>query len=226
MFRIRRGHRKFTFFLVFFATISLFLNSFAVAGGEGVHGGSHEGAHESSAEGVHEDIHEGEHGKDRRGDLLDLLYRFINFALLVIILFVAIRKSGLKDSLTGRIEEIKQRLEDLRKEKEETESKYRNAERKLRDFEGERKDIIEEFKKEGYAEREKIIAEAKERVKGIIEQAELSIQHEMQSARDRLRGEVVDLAAQKAQELLAKEITDKDQDQLVSEFIEKVGKIH
>ena len=193
-----------------------------IASGEGAHGGGQESVHESSSEGAHG----GEHGKDRSADLRDLLYRFINFALLIIILFVAIRKSGLKDSLAGRIEEIKQRLEDLRKEKEEAETKYQDIEKKLRDFEAKKKEIIEQFQNEGQAEKERIIAEANERAKQIVEQAELTIQQEMQSAKDRLRKDVMELAAGKAQEIIAKEMTDEDQDRLVSEFIERVGKIH
>lgn len=223
MFRMKRSPQRVMLIIFFMAALSLLLNTgVVIASGEGAHGGGQESVHESSSEGAHG----GEHGKDRSADLRDLLYRFINFALLVIILFVAIRKSGLKDSLSGRIEEIKQRLEDLRKEKEEAESQYKDLERKLRDFEAKKKEIIEQFQNEGQAEKERIIAEANERAKQIVEQAELTIQQEMQSAKDRLRKEVMELAAGKAQEIIAKEMTDEDQDRLVSEFIEKVGKIH
>ena len=223
MFRMKRSPQRVMLIIFFMAALCLLLNTGEViASGEGAHGGGQESVHESSSEGAHG----GEHGKDRSADLRDLLYRFINFALLVIILFVAIRKSGLKDSLSGRIEEIKQRLEDLRKEKEEAESQYKDLERKLRDFEAKKKEIIEQFQNEGQAEKERIIAGANERAKQIVEQAELTIQQEMQSAKDRLRKEVMELAAGKAQEIIAKEMTDEDQDRLVSEFIEKVGKIH
>ncbi len=212
--------------LAFVAAILLLSNGMAVAADEGAHGGGQESAHVSSAEGAHGGGAEGEHGKDRSGDLLDLLYRFINFALLVIILFVAIKKSGLKDSLKGRITEIQQRLENLRKEKEEAENKYQDIEKKLRDFEAKKKEIVELFQKEGEAERERIITEAQVRAKHIVEQAELTIQQEMQSAKDMLRREVMEVAAQKAREIIAKEMTDEDQDRLVNEFIERVGKIH
>ena len=60
----------------------------------------------------------------------------------------------------------------------------------------------------------------------IIEQSELTIQQEIQAARDRLKHEVVELAAQKAREIIEKEMDEKDQDNLVNEFIERVGKIH
>ena len=75
-------------------------------------------------------------------------------------------------------------------------------------------------------EKERIIAEANLRVQQIIEQAENTIQQEMQSARDRLKQEVVNLASQKAEEIIAREMTDEDQDRLVQDFIERVGKIH
>jgi F-type H+-transporting ATPase subunit b len=223
MVTIIRKPRSVIRVILFFAAFSLLVNTGMATGSEeGAHGVGQANVQESSAESAQG----GEHGKDRSEDLRDLLYRFINFALLIIILFLALRKSGLKDSLAGRIDEIKQRLEDLRREKEEAERKYQDVEKKLRDFETKKKEIIEQFQNEGQAEKERIIAEANERAKHILEQAELTIQHEMQAAKDRLKREVMELAAGKAQEIIAKEITDDDQDRLVNEFIERVGKIH
>lgn len=233
MWRIEKRSRKFTFLVIFFVTFFLLLNGLAVAGGEGGQGtsqesgqGSSQDARGSNPEAVHGAGDEGGHGADRSADVRDLYYRIINFTLLVIILFVVIKKSGLKESLTRRIDEIRQRLEDLKREREEAENKYQGIENKLREFEGERTEILEQFQREGLAEKEKIIAEAKKRAKQIVEQAELSIQQEMQSAKDRLKQAVVDRAAQKAQELIAKEMTEEDQDRLVEEFIERVGKIN
>ena len=201
MFSLRSNKGKTLFFIIFLLTCYFLFYGMVFASG-------------------------GHEGSDRSGDLLDLLYRSINFALLVIILFWAIKKGGIKDFLSARTEEIRQKLEDLKKGKEDAENRYRDIEKRLREFEEKKKDIIEEFKSEGIAEKEKIIAEAKERVKQIIEQAELTIQQEMQSARDRLKQEVVNLAAQKAKEIISKEITERDQDNLVNEFIERVERIH
>ena len=158
--------------------------------------------------------------------LLDLGKRFLNFALLVIILGWVIKKSGIKGCFTNRTEEISQKLEDLQREKEEAEGRYRDTETRLRDFEKSRQNIVEQYKAEGIVEKEKIIAEAQDRVKAIIAQAEFTIQQEIKSAKDRLKQEVVNLAAQKAQEIITSELTDKDQDHLVNDFIERVGKIH
>jgi len=165
-------------------------------------------------------------GADRSGDLLDLLYRFINFALLVIILFIVLKRIPIKEYFTSRIEGIKKELEDLKKQREAAERKARDLESKLKAFEGERKEILEQYKADGLAEKERILAEARERAKQVLQQAEVSIQYEMQTAKEKLKQDVVALAAQRAEEIIAREMTEKDQDRLVNEFIEKLGKTH
>lgn len=165
-------------------------------------------------------------GTHDNGKLLDLFYRFINFALLVIILFVVIRKTAIKDFFSIRREEIRKKFDDLNEEKDLAEARYRELEGKLKEFDIKKKEILEQFKAEGIAEKEKIIAEAKQRVTHILAQADLTIEREIAAARDKLRQEVVDVAAQKAQEIIAKEIKDSDQDQLVAEFIERVEKLN
>jgi len=166
------------------------------------------------------------HGQDRSGDLKDLLYRFMNFALLVIILFVALRKIGIKQFFVSRSEEIKKRLEELKSGKEEAERKYRDLEKKLQQFEEKKKEIVEQFKAEGLAEKERILNEARSRVNQILEQAEATVQQEIQSARERLKGDVLALATRQAEEILAREMTEKDQDTLVNDFLERVGRGH
>ena len=168
----------------------------------------------------------GAHGAHASERLWDLGYRFLNFALLVVILFVVIRKTAIKDFFSARRDEIRKRFDNLRQERDATESRYKELEKKIKEFEIEKKRIIEEFRDEGVAEKEKIIAEAKQRAKQILAQADMTIEQEIKTARDRLKQEVLDLAAQKAQEIVAKEINDSDQDQLVDEFIEKVEKLH
>jgi F-type H+-transporting ATPase subunit b len=162
----------------------------------------------------------------RSADLLDLLYRWINFSLLVIILVVVLRKVPVKEYFSSRIEAIQKELEDLKKQRESAEVKARELETKLKAFEGERKEIMEQYRADGLAEKERILAEARDRAKQILEQAEVSIQYEMQTAKEKLKDDVVALAAQRAEEIIAREMTDKDQDRLVNEFIEKLGKTH
>ena len=163
---------------------------------------------------------------DRSGDLWDLLWRIINFTLMMIILVWALKRAGVKKFFTSRTEEIRLKLEELKQQKEASEKKYQELERSLREFEGKKKDILAQYVQEGKAEKERIIAEAKNRADQIIEQAEVTIQQEVASAGDRLKQEVVNLASQRALELIEDRMTEKDQDRLVSEFIERLEKLH
>jgi F-type H+-transporting ATPase subunit b len=168
----------------------------------------------------------GAEGADRSADLLDLLYRFMNFAVLVIVLVWVFKKVRIGDFFRSRSAEIQKKLEELRNGKGEAERKFLEIERKFMEFEKNRQTLIQQFRADGLAEKEVIIAEAKKRANQIIEQAELAIQQELKSVKERLQREVVALAAEKAEEIIAREITDKDQDRLVDEFIESVRKAH
>lgn len=160
------------------------------------------------------------------GKTVDLLARFINFVLLVVILFVAVKKTALKDFFAQRREQIRKKLEELRSEREEAEKRKLELEEKLRDFEAKKQEIIEKFKADGARERDRIIAEAHERANQLIEQADTAVEREVQAAKDRLRQQVVEMAAKKAEEIIASAIDDKDQKRLVNDFIGKVEKLN
>jgi F-type H+-transporting ATPase subunit b len=163
------------------------------------------------------------HGNAR---LLDLGYRFLNFALLVIILFVVIRKTEIKDFFSARREEIRKNFDNLKAERDSAEERYRELEKKLKEFETKKKEIIDQFRVEGVEEKKRIIADAEKRAKQILSQADFTIEREIREAGDKLKQEMLDVAARKAEEIIAKEIKDSDQDNLVDEFIERVGKLN
>jgi F-type H+-transporting ATPase subunit b len=168
----------------------------------------------------------GEGGHDSSGQMTDLMYRILNFTLLLVILVVILKKVNIGDFFSKRREGIREELDTLQKEKDEAEARCRDLEKKLKEFEVQRKEILEQFRAEGAKEKEKIIIEARERAVQILTQADLTIEREIQGAKDTLRKEMVDLAAGNAQNIIAKEMTDKDQDYLVDEFIESVRKLH
>jgi F-type H+-transporting ATPase subunit b len=173
----------------------------------------------ASEGGGHGDVHD-------NARLLDLGYRFLNFSLLVIILFVVIRKTAIKDFFSARREEIRKNFDSLKADRDSAEARYRELEEKLKEFEAKKKEIIDQFKEEGIEEKKRIIADAEERAKQILNQADLTIEREIRAAGERLKLEMVDVAARKAEEIIAKEIKDSDQDNLVDEFIERVGKLN
>ena len=150
----------------------------------------------------------GEHagGHDGSKMLADLLYRGINFTLLVIILVVVLKKVGIKDFLESRREEIRTKMDDLKNEKGAAEARLQELETRLKELEAKRDEIIAEFKKEGMAEKDRIIAEAKERSAQMLTQADLAIEREIASAKEKLKQEIVNAAALKAEEIISREI--------------------
>lgn len=167
--------------------------------------------------------HETGHSKDRSGDLIDLLYRFMSFTVLVIILAIVFKKARIAEHFSLKSEEIRKRLEDLKMDRDEVERRYNEAEEKLKKIEENSRDIIEHYCNEGMAEKERIISVAKERVRQIIAQAEITIQREIESARSGLKQEIIELASQRAQGILSREIGDKEQKNMVDDFIKKMA---
>lgn len=181
--------------------------------------------HQTDANPVDESDHEKSHSSDRSGDYLDLLYRFINFGVLIVILVIVFRKARISHYFEARSEEIAKRMADLKRDKDEVEKRYKEIEGQLKSIAEQSRDIIEQCRKEGIAEKERIISGAKERVRQILEQAETTIQREVESATGELRQEILERASQRAQEILAGEIGDKEQDSMVYEFMEKIGRV-
>ena len=168
----------------------------------------------------------GGHGGEHGGSLTNLIYRILNFVLMVIILVVVLRKTSVKEFFSNRKEEIRRKLEELKREKEAAEGRCRELEKKLEEFELQKKEILEQFKADGEAEKQKIIEEARERAAQILAQADMTIEREILAARNRLMQDVINLAANRAEEIIAGQINDSDQDRLVNEFIERVEKLH
>ena len=222
--RCQGKHVRLTLLLTFLFLIGLAGGSQALAVEDAAHGDAAVEGQSLEAE-PHGAAEHGD-GHDDSGAMLDLLARFINFALLVIILAVVLKKSNALGFFSDRVDEIKKRMERLQQEKDEAESKYREVQRKLTDFESEKADILAEARKDGEAEKAKIISEAERRVAQMLEQVESTVKQEVEDAKGRLREEVAELAAEKAREIISKELGEDDQDRLVNEFIERVGKVH
>ncbi len=168
----------------------------------------------------------GEGASAGHDQMLNLMYRLLNFALLVIILVVIVKKTSMLRFFGERRDEIKKKLEELTKERQAAENRSRELETKLREFEIQKKEILEQFRAEGAAEKALIIAEARERAAQLISQADRTIEREIQGATERLKQEVVEIAALRAEEIIVKGIRDSDQDHLVNEFIKSVEKLH
>lgn len=175
---------------------------------------------------VHGEASAAGHGEDSHGGfssekLWNLFWRAMNFAILFIVLFFLLRKP-LAQFLNNRRETIAQTLAEFEDKKAEAEARFNDLESKLADLESERGEILRQYAQIGEEEKEKIIANAKDMAERIKQQAEITVQQEINRAKADLVREIADMSASMAEDLIKKNINDKDQQRLVKDYLEKV----
>ena len=154
----------------------------------------------------------------------DLLWRVMNFAVLLIVLIKVLSKP-IANGLRTRQQSIKEQFTDLEERKTEAENAYQTYEEKLASIEQEISDIIQNAVAQGETEKERIIDEANRAAEDIKRQAEMAIQHELAEAKLQLREEVANQAVVMAEELIRKNLQETDQVKLIEDYLSKVGTV-
>ncbi|NOQ66583.1 MAG: F0F1 ATP synthase subunit B [Desulfobacterales bacterium] len=152
----------------------------------------------------------------------DLLWRTLNFAVLLIVLIKVLAKP-IANGLHARQQSIKEQFTDLKERKTEADNAYQSYEEKLASIDQEISDIIQSAVAQGEAEKERIISDANRAAEDIKRQAEMAIQHELTEAKLKLREEVANQAVVMAEELINKNLQDADQVKLIEDSLAKVG---
>ena len=148
-------------------------------------------------------------------------FRVMNFVVLAGALVFILRKP-VSQALGSRIKGIKEQLESLEVQKAEAEKQLAQYNEKLSQLESEAKKIVDDYIKQGNEAKAKILKEAELTADKLQDQAKRNIEHEFAKAKQKLQQEVVESSLLKAEESLKKEITAKDQDKLVDEYLDKV----
>lgn len=148
-------------------------------------------------------------------------YRVMNFVVLAAGLFFLLRKPA-SGALDDRIKGIKEQLSQLESKKTEAEKKLAQYNEKLALLNKDAEKIIAEQIKQGNEAKDRIVEAAGAAALKLEEQSRRNIEHEFKQARLKLQEEVVRKALIKAEEIIKSKITGKDQEQLVSEYLEKV----
>lgn len=196
----RNGRKQFNFnkgmALIVFITLIFIINSgvaLAASGGEG----------------------------ETKGWVATDTYRVMNFAVLAIGLFLLLRKPA-SQALNARIKGIKEQLSELEIRKNEAEKTLAEYSERLSLLEKESEDIISEYVRQGNEAKARILEEAKQAAEKLEEQARRNITHEFEQAKFKLQKEILEKAIINAEELITKNITAEDQNELVDEYLKKV----
>ena len=150
-----------------------------------------------------------------------MIWKVINFVVFVVVFYLVWTKV-VKGLLTGRGTDIKNALAEAALMKENAEAKEKEYNEKLSLLDAKIKEIHADLKKDGEAEKGRILKEAEVAAQRIKEQAKQLVDLEMDRARAELRKEVSILSIEMAEEILKKELTTKDQERLVKESLEKI----
>ena len=169
---------------------------------------------------------EGGHGEGSLSPakLKDLLWRTLNFAVLLIVLVKFLSKP-IANGLRARQQSIKEQFDDLEARKAEADKAYKTYEEKLAAIEQEVNEIIQTAIEQGEAEKERIIEEANRAASDIKRQAEMAIQQELAEAKLQLREQVANQAVVMAEGLIRKNLQEADQVKLIEDYLSKVGRV-
>lgn len=169
---------------------------------------------------------EGAHHVDTGKQMKDFMWRVIDFAALMGILFWALKKANAKGALADRQAGIEKALKEAEEARAAAEKKFAEYSQKLDQANKEIDDLSAAIRKEALLEKERIIAEANVTAAKIREQAQNAANQEVLKARAELREEAARLAVQLAEQSLKQNIRKDDQDRLVNDYLTKVENLH
>jgi F-type H+-transporting ATPase subunit b len=193
--------------------------AWAAGGGQTEQGGHAVDAAHAAEQGHAE--HAGHHEVHSPPWLITDTAKVLNFAILAIGLFLVLRKPA-SQALNGRIKGIADELEELETRKAEVEKQLAQYNGKLAALDKESEQIIAEYIRQGEEAKARILKEAELTADKLKDQAKKNIEHEFKQAKLTLQTEIVEKALARAEQAIKAQVSDRDQDRLVDEYLEKV----
>lgn len=165
----------------------------------------------------------GGHGEAEGPNWLDFGWRIVNFLVILGFLWWMLAPKA-RAFFSGRRAGIKESLSEATKAKEEAEKKFAEYSAKIGKATEEIDGIIQMIKAQGAVEKEKIVADSRKAAEKIKEDTQARMEQEFKKARNDLRLEAVQLSVQMAEEILKRNITAEDHENIVRDYLDKVEK--
>jgi F-type H+-transporting ATPase subunit b len=156
---------------------------------------------------------------DSGSALRDLGWSWFNLVLLLAVLFYFARKA-IPGLMAVRYASVKNEIDQANKLLEEAESKFAQWQEKIEQLDQEVEQIRTESLHLAEAEKERILAQARQTAERIRKEGKISIARELENARSELRAEAADLAIEFAREILEQQVNDGDRAKLLDGFIQ------
>lgn len=147
-----------------------------------------------------------------------MIAQVVNFLILAAILR-ALAYEPVAKMLKQRSDKIKETIkkaDDDKKAAEETLKQYKSQ---LADAQKRAAEIVEKAEVTARQERDALVAETKKEIERLKQNAQLEIQNERSRAFEQMQKEIVTLSLAAAEKIVEKNLTSKENDKLVSDFI-------
>ena len=164
----------------------------------------------------------GHHGEF---NLTEELFRWINFIILAVALYVVLSKL-LPRVLQDHRQHIQQAIEEAQAGRAEAQRLLQENQRKTANLQQE----LNQLQAQAAQEREELArrmeAEAEQLATRIVTQARLEVERATERARQSLRQEAAALTVQIAEEILRREVRDEDNQAIVRRYIARIGELN
>lgn len=148
----------------------------------------------------------------------DIIMKWVNFGILVLIFFKFARRP-LKNFLSDKKNEISLQIKKLEDEKDRLHQRVREAETELEKNVVRLEELKERIVQMGERRKVEIIEDARQESRMLLESAKQKIEGRIIRARNRLRAEMIDAAAEVALEKLPGLVTEDDNQKLMEQFM-------
>jgi F-type H+-transporting ATPase subunit b len=151
-----------------------------------------------------------------------MIWTVISFTILLVLLWKVAYKPITK-ALKKREDSIRNSLEEAQKTRESAEDLLNDYKNQLAQAREEAKKIISEGKVMGENVKKEIIQKAHEESNQIVKRAQEEIEFQKEKALMELKERIADLTIMAASKVIEKKLNKKDHEQLIEEYISKVG---
>ena len=154
-----------------------------------------------------------------------MIWTVISFVILLILLWKVAYKP-ITRALKKREETIRNTLEEAKKNRESAEALVEKYEAQIAQARDEAQKILAEGKMLGENVRKEIIQKAHEEANQIVKRAQEEIEFQKEKALMELKERIADLTIMAASKVVAKTLDKKDHEQLLDEYVSKVGEMY
>ena len=162
-------------------------------------------------------------GENRNSQLMDFIWKTVNFLILVAIIY-KFAKKPVANALSNSAKSAKKQIDEARENEKKVSSNLIEMKSKIAGLEKEALEMVEKAKKDAEAEKNRIIEEGKQEIKRMTEQANFALQQEQRKVEDELKNWIAEESVKLAKDRLKEEMNQNHQKNLVGSYIDQLKK--